>query len=347
MITLEEYDRVQELLGRKGKPRPKTHQFAFTGLIRCGECGCFYTAETKKKLIKSTGKFKEYTYYHCTRRKKERNCSQRKVVKEEYLEFQIEKELEKYTIMPEFLEWALECLNKSREGEIEDRAKTTQMQQQTLKRTQKELDELVRMRYRNLIDDGQFLNEKYLLENNIAKLKIKLKETETKSGRCLELTRKTFHYAAYARKAFITGDIQAKREIFTALGQNPTVKDGKLSIQAYEWLLPIAENYPDLEAEYLKLEPTLNPEDTNKKEALASINSKWWSWTDSNRRPLACRASALPAELQPHYAIHSNLTTSGCQEEFQFLLSDRVNVAEEFQFRQILLYAPCPVIIKT
>ena len=27
---------------------------------------------------------------------------------------------------------------------------------------------------------------------------------------------------------------------------------------------------------------------------------KWWSWTGSNRRPQACKARALPAELQPH-----------------------------------------------
>ena len=34
MVTEEEFDRVQALLGRKGKPRPKRHEFAFTGLIR-------------------------------------------------------------------------------------------------------------------------------------------------------------------------------------------------------------------------------------------------------------------------------------------------------------------------
>jgi hypothetical protein len=26
---------------------------------------------------------------------------------------------------------------------------------------------------------------------------------------------------------------------------------------------------------------------------------KWWSWTGSNRRPEACKATALPTELQP------------------------------------------------
>ena len=26
---------------------------------------------------------------------------------------------------------------------------------------------------------------------------------------------------------------------------------------------------------------------------------RWWSWSGSNRRPTACKAAALPAELQP------------------------------------------------
>jgi hypothetical protein len=55
MITLEEFDRVQVLLGRKGKPRPKEHFFAFTGFIRCAECGCLYTARQSASLLKRQG----------------------------------------------------------------------------------------------------------------------------------------------------------------------------------------------------------------------------------------------------------------------------------------------------
>src|SRR5690606_20039398 len=38
----------------------------------------------------------------------------------------------------------------------------------------------------------------------------------------------------------------------------------------------------------------------NKRSRLAM--RKWWSQAGSNRRPLACHASALPAELWPHAA---------------------------------------------
>ena len=140
MVTFEEYDRVQMLLGRKGKPRPKQHNFAFTGAIRCGECGCLYTAETKKKIIKGTGEVREYTYYHCTRKTRKVNCSQRKTIREEDLELHIEKELEKFTILPEFLEWALDGLNRKNDTEIEDRSKIYETQHRALVQTQNELD---------------------------------------------------------------------------------------------------------------------------------------------------------------------------------------------------------------
>ena len=31
---------------------------------------------------------------------------------------------------------------------------------------------------------------------------------------------------------------------------------------------------------------------------------RWWSWSGSNRRPTACKAAALPAELQPPCLEH-------------------------------------------
>ena len=282
MITLEEYDRVQMLLGRKGRPRPKKHKFAFTGFIRCGECGCLYTAETHYKIIKGTGEARKHTYYHCTRRKKDINCSQRKMIREKDLELQIEKELEKYTILPEFRDWALEILNKKNDGEIEDRSKVYEMQHKTLTQTQKELDNLTKMRYRDLIDDETFIQERNLLQGQIAQLKEKLRETESRAEKWLELTERTFNFATYARKAFITGGLELKKEILMALGQNATIKEGKLTIQPYEWLQPIAEGYPALEKEYLRLEPTKMPLNERKTEVLASVRQRWQGRKESN-----------------------------------------------------------------
>ena len=289
MITLEEYDRVQILLGRKGKPRPKHHEFAFTGSIRCGVCGCLYTAETKRKLLKS-GKIQKYTYYHCTRKTTKVKCNQKYNIRAENLDLMIEKKIEKYTILPEFLQWALEELNKKNDIEIEDRTKVYEMQHKTLIETQKELDELTKMRYRQLIDDETFLKEKNNLQKKIAQLKENLRQTETRSEKWLKLTEKTFNFATYARKSFLMAKgkagLELKKEILLALGKTPIIKDKKLYIEPNEWLQPIKNDYPALEAEYLRLEPTKMTINKAKTEVLTSVRARWLPGSDSNRQPI-------------------------------------------------------------
>jgi len=286
MITLEEYDRVQILLGRKGKPRPKQHEFAFTGSIRCGVCDCLYTAETKRKLLKS-GEINEHTYYHCTRRTIKVKCDQRYNIKAKDLELMIEKEIEKYTILPEFLQWALEGLSKKNDTEIEDRTKVYEMQHKSLVETQKELDELTRMRYRQLIDDETFVKEKNSLQTKITQMKENLRQTETRAEKWLELTEKTFNFATYARKAFLMvkgkAGLELKKEILMALGKSPIIKDKKLFIEPNEWLQPIGNGYPALEKEYLRLEPAKMPINKAKTEALTSVRARWLPILDAFR----------------------------------------------------------------
>lgn len=279
MITLEEYNRVHSILGSRGKIKPQTHKFAFTGALICGECGCYYTAESHTKIIKETGQKKTFTYYHCTRKKKDVICPQRQSIKPDDLEILIEKEIEKYTILPEFLDWALDELNKKNDTEIEDRTKIYEMQHATVTQTQKELDELTKMRYRQLIDDDTFVKEKQKLQNEISRLKNNLRQTENRAEEWLKLTEKTFRFATYARNTFITakGDkgLELKKEILMALGKTPIIKGDKLIIEPNNWLAPIKNNYPALEAEYLRLEPHKTPMNKAKTEALASVLTRW------------------------------------------------------------------------
>ena len=283
-ITLEEYDRVQVLMGRKGKPRPKKHTFAFTGFIRCGECGCLYTAETKKKFIKKTGEIKEYTYYHCTRKKTTINCSQKKVIPLDKLELQVEQELEGLTILPEFKDWALEVLNENNDHEIEDRTKIYEMQHTNLVTTQKELDSLTKMRYRELIDDDTFIKERNDLQSKITEMKEKLRHTESRAERWLELTEKTFNFAQYARSAFLNGGLELKKEILMSLGYNPQIKAGKLYIEAMEYFVPIKNGAPALQKQYLGLELEKKPATKAQTAVLATIRAQWRWGRDSNSR---------------------------------------------------------------
>ena len=52
-----------------------TKQFAFRGLIKCGQCGAEFTAQEKFKKLKN-GEFNRHVYYNCTRRV-DINCTEK------------------------------------------------------------------------------------------------------------------------------------------------------------------------------------------------------------------------------------------------------------------------------
>ena len=59
LVSVELWERVQGVLdGRFAKKHHRmTHDFAFSGLIACVQCGCSVVGEIKKQ---------RYVYYHCT-----------------------------------------------------------------------------------------------------------------------------------------------------------------------------------------------------------------------------------------------------------------------------------------
>jgi len=275
MITMEEFDQVQTFLGRKGRPRSKKHSFAYTGIIRCGECGCAITAEKKVKRIKSTGKLKTYKFYHCTRRKKNVVCSQRKFIPEEQLEKMLVGEIEKYTILPEFRDWALKILRENNDVEINDRKAAYKSQSIALESNQKEVDNLTQMRFRELISEDEYKKHKEVLLNQQSELRKARNQIENRADKWLKLTEKTFDFAVYARHHFINGDINTKKEILMALGQNFQLKDEILTLEAHSWLQPIAKSYPSLERKYLKLEPAKRSPGKELSSDLEPILTSW------------------------------------------------------------------------
>ena len=284
MVTWDEFDQVQILLGRKGKPRPKTHEFAFTGLIHCQECGGMYTAEIHTKIIKKTNTLKMFTYYHCTRRKKDTPCNQRESVSKEYLELQIKDVLSQYTILPEFRDWAVEVLRDANDTEIAERTKVYETQQKTLNEAQKQLDNLTKMRYRDLIDDNQFLKEKEVLQDTILEMRKNIDQTEDRADRWLDLTERTFNFAVHASSAFEVGTAQEKKEILVALCSNPVIKDKILIIKAEKWFVKVKNDCDLLKEQYERLELTKKPLNPSQKEGLEALRKRLWKWRELNSR---------------------------------------------------------------
>ena len=224
MITEEEYWKAQEILGRPGRPRPKKHQFAFTGLIRCGECGSMITAEEKVNRYGS-----HYIYYHCTKKKNGSSCRQ-KYLNLTDLENQIINILRRIHVPRKLLDIALNYLEEEAKEERKKSEEIRRSQEKAIAACQKKLNNLNQMRLNELIDDEEYIKEKKALLEEKATLEMNQNNLKIKSS--IDLTKETFVFAAEALSRFQKGSLEEKRSILQNLGSNFFLKDKILTFQA-------------------------------------------------------------------------------------------------------------------
>ncbi len=283
IITLDEYDKAQRILGKKGKPRFSKHEHAYTGEIQCEECGCLHTASLKSKVL-SNGESKSYGYYYCTRRKKNLNCSQTGKLTTQELENQIDAELKKCQIHPRFLQWALDYLQERKEVDFENKSTIREQQEATYNKIQGELSNLSKMLYKELISEEEFLSMRDDLRSQSAKVKSALDNTENESAKWLELTQEFFQFSAYARDRFNDPEAtaQEKKAIFRALGWNFSIKDKVLRISKHKWIETVENEYPSLEKRITALELDKNLAVTERTKQISMIRLDWCAYRDSN-----------------------------------------------------------------
>lgn len=249
MITEDEYWKAQEILGRKGRQRPKNHRFAFTGLIRCGECGSMITAEEKDNRYGY-----HYVYYRCTKKKRNVVCHQRYVNLDD-LEVQILKYFGKIHVPEGLLDLAINYLKDEEREENEKYFDIQRSQEKTLSECQKKLDNLNQMRLNDLIDDQEYLKEKKRLLEEKIKIEESLKNGTGNGRKAIELTEKTLIFASQAKDRFQNGSLEDKRSILQGFGSNLSLLDKKLIIQIEKPLLILENGLRGVNGENRSLEP--------------------------------------------------------------------------------------------
>ena len=286
LITLDEFNRIQEILGLRGcKRRPQKHNFAYSGMFKCAVCGCGITAEHKTKYLKAKKEVKGYDYYHCTHKKKEVNCRQGSVEENDITD-EVVGRLHKLEINPLFLEWALDYLD-TQKGQAQAQNKEIKANKDNrAKELEAQLSSLTMMRAKNLIDDEEYLKEKITLKKELEKLQKIDNKKETEND-LIELTKEKFIFATYGKKKFVEGDKTTKKEILADLGSNREIKDKKVHIYLHKWLLPIYDNAEIYNAKLTRLEPEKFGLDYRKSDVLASLRLSWLAYRDDFRTVLA------------------------------------------------------------
>ncbi len=141
LISRDTYDRVQEVLRVRSKPRSGRKEFVFRGLLTCKYCGCAIVAESKK------GK---YIYYHCTQAKGK--CDQ-PWVREEVIDSQMAEILRTIEIDQRTIDDIVRALKDSSQDERKFRRSETQRLSKRFRELQIRLDKAYEDRLDGVIDD--------------------------------------------------------------------------------------------------------------------------------------------------------------------------------------------------
>lgn len=224
MITVAQFERAQVMLGKTTRPRPKVRRFPYTGLIRCGSCCASITAEEKVNRHGS-----HYVYYHCTHRRRGMQCDER-VIEERKLEDEIVAFLGRTHIDDSELNRALAAIEAEQKT---SRASSAEVKNSILKAIdacRRELDNLTKLRYRELIEDEEFVRQRTELVKKEKALRQQYDAEILESW--IEPSRNLFLFSNRAIFWLTHGGVDEKRLILATVGSNPILKSKKLSIDA-------------------------------------------------------------------------------------------------------------------
>lgn len=284
MITEAEFNRVQNILGLKNKSKPQINEFAFTGMIRCGECGCSITAENRVKRNKIKTHY--YIYYHCTKKKREFKCSQ-PYIQEKELQKQIEQYLERIRISEYFRNWAVKNIGSANDKEIEVETTAYNNLQKAYDEIQKEMSNLNQMRRRELIPDDEFISEREKLEKESVGIKGKVEKAKHCLTTFTKQTKRTFTFAQGVMTAFEKGSPKEKKQILKDIGSNHLLKDKIFSLDLKKPFFRIAERINGADAKNFTLEPPKSGLNTTQIAVFPFDVSVMWALVNDVRTAIA------------------------------------------------------------
>ena len=225
LVTVEEFERVQDILSGRAKPVIQKRSFPFTGLIRCGECGFMVTAEERSNRYGSA-----YSYYHCTKRRPDYRCRQ-PFVPAGHIQTMIENEIGRLALPERYERWADAERQSAVSRRDQERSLRTKATEGELEEVERMLSTLLMLRTRETIDDAEFITERQRLQVRKLILKERLHLADSEGDR-FEPDRLLISFSNRAISWLQEGDDDIKRKIVRAVGSNLTLTDKKLSFRA-------------------------------------------------------------------------------------------------------------------
>jgi len=268
MVTRDEFEIVRATIHKSEPFSSKKPDFAFTGLIRCGNCGCHITAEERVKHYRGTDRTVTYTYYHCTRK---RECRE-PAVTGTYVENEIMALLRKVDMHKDFAQWLgdFQFAGKFMTQKDID-AKLIELRSE-IEHATKRRARLVELRIADEITPDEFANLSAQVNNAIGQARNKLEHLETSPKRCDESKSHVASFVSTALSVFQAGDTKLKREIATCLIHTAKLAGGKLEIEMNPFLVSLT-----------RLGPPKGDQNMVQDRSLVPSSPVWQGWVDDIR----------------------------------------------------------------
>jgi len=219
IITKKLFEKCQNVLKKRGKPRKTKHRFIFRGFMKCGECGRMITGEIHR----------DYVYYRCTKRYT--NCSQ-KYIREEALIKQIQGIFQKVSLCDDWTNNILKELEKDRFRDIQ----SSHPHQQNLKTKISDLDikinRLIDLYLEGNISKEEYTKKKIELLNKKKDLQEFMRNFADGDNNWFERTKNfvtTLNEASYILRR---GNLESQKEFLEKIGSNFILKERRLCFSA-------------------------------------------------------------------------------------------------------------------
>jgi site-specific DNA recombinase len=216
IVRLDVFEKVQSILHGKRRPRGKGRQYAFRGLVRCGNCGCSLSPE----LIKG-----QYLYYRCTRARG--NCDE-KGIREENLARLLGEPLKRIRMTEERVEWVRDALRKSSEQEKGFREAEVEKLKDEHAELERKIDRMYEDRLSGTVSP-EFWRRKYAeYWDRKEMVGVRIKAYEGAHDNYLSEGLRILELAQEAYSLYVRQDSFEQRKLLDMILSNCQLKDGKI-----------------------------------------------------------------------------------------------------------------------
>ncbi|MGB2580324.1 MAG: recombinase family protein, partial [Minisyncoccia bacterium] len=218
------FEAVQKRLEVRSHPRHSkiSHNFPFTGLFRCGECGSMITAQW------CTGKMGgRYRYYRCT--KKKGKCSQKYLMEDE-LAIQVKEQLQSVSLPEAWAGYMLKSVEAFEHEEIHASGSRLEKMKGDVKTLEVKLDALVDLYLNQDIEREIYLTKKDALMRQKLSLQSKSSSIRDERKNWVEPLRKWILDSKHAGFLVTSENLHEMRDFLRSFGTNPVLKDKTINI---------------------------------------------------------------------------------------------------------------------